>query len=331
MILSGIPLHHAVNALAESSEEKEAAIYRDLTAQLERGISFSQALSTYPKRFPSLLIASVRVGEQTGRLHRLIGHVGKLLERSEHLLGRMRAALVYPAALMVLTVVIVLIVIFFVLPRQAEFLHGMGAELPLLTRLLVGLTDILLHPAMLGGFTVGTILALVWLKKTEGSKLRDVLVEHYHRWVLEVPGVGSVLKTADAVRLLRGVAALLEAGATLTWSLEHLKPAIENRELRKRLGQSLQEIRDGEMPSNCFARYQVLPPLAIGLFAIGEEEGSLDQSCLQAADMMERDLNHTLDTLVSLLEPAALLIMGVVVGFVVLSTALPTVHLMQNL
>jgi type II secretory pathway component PulF len=331
MILSGIPLHQALNALAESSEEGEAEIYADLTAQLERGLSFSQALASYPEHFPRLLIASMRVGEQTGRLHRLLGHVGKLLERSEHLMGRMRAALVYPAALLILTVVIVLVVIFFVLPRQADFLNGMGAELPFVTRILVNVTDFLLHPVFLASLAIGVVVVLVALKKSAGSRTRDVLARHWHRWVLDIPGVGTVVRTADAIRLLRGLSALLEAGATLTWSLEHLKPALDNRELRDRLSQSLEEIQGGETPSNCFARYQVLPPLATGLFAIGEEEGSLDQSCRQAADMMERDLNHTLDTLVSLLEPAALLIMGVVVGFVVLSTALPTVHLMQNL
>jgi type II secretory pathway component PulF len=331
MVLSGIALHQAMNSLAESAEDKEAEIYLGVTRRLEQGASFSGALSEYPKHFPPFLIAGMRIGEQTGRLHHLLGHVGNLLERSEKISGKVRAALVYPASLLVLTLIIVLVVVFFVVPRQADFLSGMGADLPIVTRTLVAITEFALHPVVLCVLAVLSVSVFVFLRQATETKSWESLAAHGDRLILDVPGFGSAIKTSNAIRLLRGLSALLEAGASFTWALKHLIPTLDNRELRRRLKESIREITDGETPSNCFARHQVLPDIAVGLFAVGEEEGSLDLACRHAADLMESELNNTLDTLVSLLEPAAMLFMGVVVGFVILSTALPTVQLMQNL
>ncbi len=329
MLKSGIPVHSALQFLADGSEGEEAKVYIRVTKGIEGGASFSQALALEPKVFPPLIVSSAQIGERTGRLDQILSEVADLLERQEQLKGKIRAALTYPGFLCVLTFVIVLGVVFFVLPKEAEMLEGLGAEMPLVTRILVSIVEWLLHPVSALLVFLLAVATVVVLKKTNilGADFR----QKRDRFLLTVPLLGSAIKTAAAIRLLHGMSALLESGASLTWSLAQMKPAMENLELRERLGRSVLEISHGATPSDSFAAADLFPQVVVGLLAVAEEEGNLDLACRQAADILETDLNLTLDTLANLLEPAALCFMGLVVGFVVLSTALPTAQLLQNL
>lgn len=329
MLKSGIPVHRALQFLADGSEPNEASVYLKVTKAIERGASFSEALLMQPEHFPPLIISSAKIGERTGRLDTILCQVADLLERNQKLRGKIRAALTYPGFLCILTFVIVLVVVFFVLPKEAEMLEGLGAEMPLLTKILVKMVDIVLHPVGIATILMTGVVTWFLLKKADF--FGESFIATRDRWVLTVPGLGTAIFMAASIRLLYGLSALLESGASLTWALGHLLPTLENKTLEEKLLRVIHSIAQGASPAASMAEEELLPSVAIGLFAVAEEEGNLDLACRQAAEILEMDLNITLETLANLLEPAALLFMGLVVGFVVLSTALPTVQLLQNL
>ena len=327
MLRSGLPIHKVLQVLESSAGEKEEIVYQNLLRKLESGHTLSRSMASCGSHFPPLFISCIALAEDSGRMVAIFEGLADFLERRDQAKGKLIAALVYPSMLFLLTIVVVLGIVFFVLPKEAEFLESLGAEMPLVTKFLVSSVEWLTQPSVVLLTIVG-MATLAFVIKTQGAQ---ALKNEFDLLLIKAPLVGPVIFKMNALLLLRGLAVLIDSGATIPQGLSKLKSSVTNSYLKTSLEVCIQEIEQGESPSTSFAKWQILPPVQNSLIRFAEEVGQFDRCCHNGAKILEEDLQFQLETLSSLLEPAALMFMALVVGFVVLSTALPTAQLMQSL
>lgn len=326
MLRSGVPVHKIFQVLEETSEAKEREVYRDVLMALEGGASLTRSLATRTDFFTPIFLACTEVAEQSGRLSAVFERMADHFEQGMRLKGKIVAALVYPVALLLVTFLTVLGVVFYVIPQEAVLLDNLGLELPRLTQMLVRLVDVLTNPLVGLLTTVVAVSAFTAFRKMGGE-----LSEEIDHLLFNLPLVGPLIRETSAVLILNGLAILIDTGTTFPHALRKLSSSLGNSYLRANLSACIKEIDQGESPSDSLGRWGILPPVQLTLMRVAEESGSFERACRSGAKILEEDLSHRLEALASLLEPAALLIMAFVVGFVVLSTALPTLQLMQNL
>ena len=331
LVNAGIPLHQSLDFMIKGATDFEHPIYSRLLTVVESGYPFSTALAEQSQHFPRLLSASVKVAEETGRLHTTLTRVNQILERRAKLQGKMRAAFTYPLCLSVVTISVVFVLVFFVLPREAALLSSLGKDMPFLTRLLSSLGDFLGS----GTFSAMRILLLValislWRYYSHSDRRRDLRIG-LDRFLLRIPVLGDIIKKACALRLLYGMASLFELGASWGAEMSSLSPTIDNSILEKRFEEALVAVRHGTRPSKALAETGFFPRVAIALLAVAEEDARFELASRKSAEFLELELESTLETLATLMEPLALFLMGLVVGIVVVATALPTMTVLEAL
>ena len=327
MLQAGIPIHHALQVLERGARDEEAQIYAELLRNIEHGRGVAESMEKSAYHFPPLMVSCMAIAESSGQMHRVFGKMTGLLERKDRLRGKMIAALIYPAILLLMTVLVSLGVVFFVLPREKELLSGMGVEMPALTLALVKIVETLSHPGVVLVAITSLAGGSLFLRRTISRNLRDEL-EH---WMFQWPFVGPLIRDLNAVIFLHGCALLLGSGCPIVKAFRQLAPACGNSYVRSSLNICVDEISQGETPATSLAHWKLLPTVPLSLLKTAGEEGNYEKACRQGAEITESDLVFRLESLASFLEPAALMIMAFVTGFVVLSTALPTAQLLQKI
>lgn len=251
-------------------------------------------------------------GEDAGALDASFARIAGYLEEQDALHQRLRTALSYPALLAVIASAAVLVLMLFVVPRFAAMLQELGGTLPFSTRLLLGVSSVALHWWWLFALLfVGTIAGVrAWLADRER-------VERWHAARLRLPVAGAIEEELETSRFLRTCATLLESGATVLTALRGARAAVVNVAYGKRIEHGIEDVRRGRTIAVAMAG--VLPPLALELVAAGEESGSLAELAMQAATRAEDDAQRSLRRLVAFVEPALILLFGLLVGFVALA------------
>lgn len=320
MFGSGVPLHVAVAALArdETGELGEALplVVRDL----ERGRTFSQALARHGQVFAAVAVHLVAAGERTGALHRVLGKLADHEERTLRLRRRAQAALLYPAALVVATLVLLLFLSWFVIPQEKALLTSLGGSLPFLTRAVLGALDVLPLVPLVG------LLAVQALVLARREPWRD----EADRLVLRVPGLGLVLEKLAQARMLSTLATMVGSGLPLT-DTAAAGASAGNRWLEEGYGRFLEALRAGEGLGRAARQAGCFPPLAVALFTSAQEHGRLEGVAERLAAGCEEDVEPLLDVLAGLLEPAIILVLGTCVGLSVVAFLLPLSAALERL
>lgn len=330
MVVSGVPVHQALAFLSDDEHPVLRRVVRDMVQRLEGGSRLSQAMAENARVFPNLACDLVRAAEVSGNLDTVIGMLADQTERSTRLQKKLLSALAYPALLLTLTFSIVMVLVVFVFPREAEMASGLGVQMPPLTQALITFANVVGSPlfGLCAAMVLGAVL-FAWPAVLRpaylGSRWRRVV----DRKILTAPVIGPVLAKSAYARMLGAQASLLSAGHSVGPALRVVGSVSLNCHLDAMFQRYIRRVMDGE--PMCEAAADVYPPMVCHMFAIADEQGQLDSLLERMAQMYEEEADTALMTLASLLEPLTLAFMGLVVGVVVVATSLPTLQLMQRL
>ncbi len=319
LLESGIPLMRALDILWEQTESRRLQeVLANLASQVREGKSFSEALTLYPKIFSSLYVNMVKSGEVGGMLSEVLARLADFGERTEELRAKLRAALAYPILILFVGMATVAVLLIFVVPKLVSLFQDVGQILPLPTRILVEVSQGLVHYWwVILSMVVSSVFLLKRGRLSQGVRLTIDGLK------LRLPVWGSLIKKVEIASFARSLATLLGHGVPILQAMQVVTQATENELLRgefKRIGEQL---KGGTTLSQEIRRGRMFPALVTNMVAIGEEAGTLDRSLLKIADTYEREADRAMKLMTSLVEPVMILVMGSIVGFIVISMLMP--------
>lgn len=320
------PLEEALRTITRQSEKAHVrAIAGRVHAGIVEGRSLAEAMATEPRSFPGLYRAMISAGERSGSLPALTERLSNLLERQAAMRAKLLAALAYPAAIATFAVVVVMALMIFVVPLVVEQFDTLGQQLPLLTRIIMGLSSFLAH----WWWALAIALVLLGIGFWRALKVESVRLA-VDGALLRMPFVGRLLRDLHAARMARTLATMVESRLPVMEGLALTVPTVHNRVLKRATSEIVESVRGGGSLSAAMRRAEVLPPLLVYLAASGESAGELDMMLERAADYLEREFDAFSAAALSLLEPVIIILMGGVVATIILSILLPIMQL-QNL
>ncbi|WP_027358787.1 type II secretion system F family protein [Desulforegula conservatrix] len=318
LLAAGLPLDKALLVLSGSSENAAmGAIIREVLVAVQGGAYLSIALSRHPSAFSEFYINMIRAGEAGGVLEKVLERLGTFLETGQELREFISSALVYPIFLLVAGGVSVAILMGYVIPKFSMIFEGMGSALPISTKILLFISNGVKNYWWLGLIMIG---AIVWgYKKFESTQSGRIKIDTFK---LKMPILGDIIQKSDSARFSRTLGTLLQSGVPILDAIKLVKEIISNKVIASSLDSVHKRVKEGDRLSNALASVEIFPFLAIQMITVGEESGRMDEMLMKVADNYEKTLRNLLKRLISLLEPALILVMGVVVGGIVISMLL---------
>lgn len=314
-IRSGIPILDAIDTIREeASNSRLRDVLGDIGEALRRGEPLSAAVEMHSQIFPSYYTNMLRSAELTGHLDSVLDQLAKYMERDLEARRKVKSALAYPIVIFVMSIFTVIILAAFVLPRFRKFFEGLDATLPLPTRILLGMSAFVgkWWWALTGLFILTVVLGIFYVRTPAGRALRD-------RTLLRIPVVRDVTQHAIIERFCRILSSMINAGVPLPEGMQLAAEGTNNVVYER----SLTDVRDamlkGEGVARPMARSQLFPGSIVQMIRVGEDTGTLDQQLETAGAFYEQELDYKIKRLTSFFEPAVIIIMGVVVGFVAIA------------
>jgi type IV pilus assembly protein PilC len=311
-VSAGLPLIEAVHMLGvESANPSLRKVMADVEDGLHRGDSLSSSFDRHPRAFPAFYRGILRSAELTGHLDLVLEQLATYLERDIEARRRIKQALIYPAIVTALAMVTVVILAGFVLPRFRTFFQGLNAKLPLPTRILLDITDFMgaEWAVVLGGVASVILFVAIVLQTKAGRYAGD-------RLLLSLPFIGSTIRCALVERFCRVLASMAEAGVPLPEALHIATESMSNRVFARSFSRVSQEILEGQGLAVTLARTHLFPGTATRMIRVGEETGSLEAQLAVTARYYETELDYRLKRFTAFFEPAIIVGVGLVVGFV---------------
>jgi general secretion pathway protein F len=324
---AGIPLDEAMATIADQQEH--AALikaFNQTREELLQGQALHQGLALHPRIFSNLYVNMVKVGESSGTLDQVMHRLADFLEEQARLKSRIQSAMAYPLLMAIIGSGVLFFLLTFVVPKVTRMLEDIGQELPLATRALIGLSEFLSsYWWLLALVAVASLLSFRHYLRTEEGKFQ------FDRRKLSIPLFGKLNLLLATARLTRTLATLLKSGVPLLAALEIVQNLMPNRVLKKVLDDTITSVREGESLAQPLLRAGVFPKMVSQMAAVGEKSGELEEMLFKVADTYEHQVDANINALLSLLEPAMILLMGVVVGFIVLAILLPIFQASQGI
>ena len=317
------PLEEALRTVKRQSERARARrVLEAVHAGVLEGRRLSEAMAREGASFPPLYRAMVAAGEGSGALSTILDRLADLLERQAQVRGKIVTALAYPLVLALVAVGVVTALMLFVVPEVVAQFDSVGQRLPLLTRLVIGLSGFLTRWWWALAVGIGLLGMLGW------RALRDPAIRlRFDRGLLRVPLLGRLIRDLHAARMSRTLATMVASRLPLLEGLALTAGTIRNHALRAATAEIVEAVRGGGSLSAALGRAGIFPPLLVHMVAAGEASGRLDAMLERAADYLEREFDTFTTTMLSLLEPAIIVLMGAIVAAIVLSILLPILQL----
>ncbi|MFI5860041.1 type II secretion system F family protein [Streptomyces sp. NPDC051546] len=311
-IKAGVPILDALEIIrTETKDKKLGQVLVDVMDSLRFGESFAGAMAAHTKALPAFYVSVLRSAEATGELDVVMAQLGRYIERDVEARRSIRSALTYPGLVMGLALAVVLVLVLFVLPRFKVFFESFHAELPLPTRILLGFTDFVTawYPVIAGVLLVLVTAVIAGLRTERGRLLRD-------RFLLAMPVLGDVVRYMVIERFCRILTSMIKAGVPIPEALNLASSGANNRVYERSIATARTEMLEGGGMSRPIARTKLFPGAVTQMMRVGEETGTLDDQLENVSEFYEKELQHKLKRLTSLFEPAMVIMVGVVVGFV---------------
>jgi len=322
---AGVPLMGALQSVTTQVDDPESRqVLVDLQEAVRGGAPLARAVEAHPETFPNLYASMVRAGEESGTLPLSLSRLADHLEEQARTRNRVRSALTYPLLMAVVAALVVVFLLTFVVPKIVGIFSHLGQALPLPTRILIGVTDVLAAWwwALLL-LTAGAVLGTRRYLATErGKKARDTLL-------LRLPLVGRLEHLSAISRFARTLSTLISGGIPVDRALRIVAPVVGNVVIAEQIAASADRVVEGATLSESLRAHPEIPPTLVQMVAVGEESGALGDLLYRAADAMDEETNARLSRLLSLLEPLIILVMGTVVAFIVVSVLLPLLDISQ--
>ncbi|MFQ5843409.1 MAG: type II secretion system F family protein [Planctomycetota bacterium] len=320
LVRSGIPLAQSLTALIEQVEHTPIeAIYRNVREQVVRGNSFADALAAHPRLFDDLYVNMVRAGEASGNLDEVLVRLADYRVRQQKIAGRIKTALIYPTIMLVIGAGVVMFLVNFVVPRLVTIAKARGQRLPWMTQVLDG-TSRFLQGNLVWVLIVLLTISMIW---RYGLLSRPQVRLWWDSTKLRLPVLGELFKKQIVSRFAVTMSTLLRSGVTVLDSLQIVKTVVSNRLMENVLGEVRTRILEGADISTPLKRSGVFPPVVGYMVAVGEQTGQLEEMLDRVAEAYEEEIESTTARALAVLEPAMIVLMAFVVGFIVIATMLP--------
>jgi general secretion pathway protein F len=322
-LISVSPLEEALrNLMLQADRPNLRRVLEGVHAGVIEGRRLSDAMGQQGAAFPPLYRAMTAAGEQSGALQPILERLADGLERDEAVRGKVLTALVYPCVLAVVALGVIVAMMTYIVPKVVDQFDSMGQTLPLLTRLVIGLSDLMRDWGWLMALILAAVVAAGLIaRRREAVRLR------LDAWVLRLPLVGRLTRDLHGARMARTLSTMIAAGLPVLEGLTITARTVSNRALRRATEQMAEAVREGGGLSAAMRRAEVFPPILVYMTASGESSGQLEPMLERAADYLEREFSNFTAVMLSLLEPAIIVVMGGIVAVIVLSILLPILQI----
>ena len=320
MFKSKIPLVQALHSIAEQTKNpslREKILI--ISQEVEGGTRFSQALSVHPKLFSSFYVSMVKAGEASGSLSESLTYLADHLEREYHLASKIQGAMIYPALIGVVVVGVLVMMMYFVIPNMTKVFSEMDQDLPLVTKVVISLSNFMRAWGWLVFLFIAGALAAFnrYSKLGEGKRIKD-------RVLLRIPFVGSFLRMVYLSRFAENLSTLISGGIPIAQSLEITAEIVGSDVYQQIVFEIKEEVVRGENMSKILARYpNEFPPILTQMVAVGEKTGTLDQSLMSVVNFYRNEVERAVDNLLSILEPVMVILLGGMVAGLMGAVLLP--------
>jgi type IV pilus assembly protein PilC len=323
LITAGVPIVQGLTILMDQAETPLfKKIIANLRADIEQGISITDAMKKHPAAFSELYVSMIRAGEVGGILDAIMERVSAYLESAEELKGKVKGAMVYPAVISCVAGMVTLFLLIFIIPTFAGIFASFGAQLPLPTRVMIGLSNFLRHYSLV--LVAAVVGGVIGFKKFRATDKGQLLTDTY---ILKLPVFGILLKKVAVAKFSRTLGTLIKSGVPILQALDTVGKTSGNRVIEKAIESARKSIKEGERMAEPLRRTEVFPAMVIQMIAIGEETGTLDTMLNKIADFYDQQVDVAVKALTSMIEPLIMVVMGIVVGAIVMSMFLPMFEL----
>ena len=327
LIVAGLPLLRALELITK--QERNPAfkvILANVADSVSQGNNLSEAMQAHPKVFDKLFVNMIRAGEAGGVLDKVLDRLAKFREKAERIQKKVKSALVYPGVVMSVAIIIVYILMVKVVPSFQKLLDGQKTEMPPLTKLVIGISQLLTvywwaTPVLVFGIY---FLLKQWLSTEKGKELFD-------RMIFRLPKVGAFVQIVSVSRFARTFGTLMASGVPILQSISITRDTLDNVVIAKSLERVHDRVRDGEPLSVPLEQSGVFPQMVTSMIQVGEETGQLPEMLNRVADIYDEEVDNAVTALTSIIEPVLIVFLAVVVGAIVLAMFLPLIALITKM
>ncbi|HTR21876.1 MAG TPA: type II secretion system F family protein [Gemmatimonadales bacterium] len=319
MINSGLPLVQSLDILAQQTENKALAeVTRAVVYDVESGQTLADALRKHPRAFADLYVNMVAAGEAGGILDTILQRLAEFLEKNDAIIRKVKGAMIYPVVIMSVAVIAVAVLLIFVIPTFQNMFASVNLDLPLPTRIVIGMSNILKgYWWLIGAVIIFGVIGINRYYKTAGGRL------NIDRMLLRMPVLGDLLRKSAVSRFTRTLGTLISSGVSILDGLEITARTAGNMVIHNAVMDSRQSIAGGETIAAPLSKSKVFPPMVISMIAVGEQTGGLDEMLSKIADFYDEEVDAAVSALLSLMEPIMIVVLGVIVGGMVVAMYLP--------
>ncbi|HET8881159.1 MAG TPA: type II secretion system F family protein [Solimonas sp.] len=326
MLAAGVPLVQSLEIVGRGHENPSLGeMIMSIKAEIESGNSFAESLGKFPLYFDDLVVNLVEAGEKSGTLESLLDKIATYKEKTEAIKKKVKKALTYPTAVVVVAFIVTGILLYFVVPQFQSLFQGFGADLPAFTLMVIGLSNFVQNYWWMILLIAGGGFYALYEAKRRSAAFRRLL----DRLLLKAPVIGAILYKSAVARFARTLSTMFAAGVPLVEAMDSVGKAAGNIIFTEAIMKMKDEVATGQQLNFTMAQSNMFPNMATQMVQIGEESGALDSMCAKVADFYEAEVDMLVDTLSSLLEPMIMSILGVLVGGLVVAMYLPIFKLGQ--
>lgn len=325
MINAGLPLVQALSILAQQTDNKTLKdVTRQVVFDVEAGNTLADAMRKHKRAFTDLYVNMIAAGEAGGILDTILLRLATFLEKNDALIRKVKGAMVYPAVIMSVAVIAIAVLLIFVIPTFQTMFASVNMELPLPTRIVIGLSDALINYwwAIIGIVVAACFGLNRYYQSSDGRKNID-------RLLLSSPVLGDLLRKSAVSRFTRTLGTLISSGVSILDGLEITAKTAGNRVIHDAVLESRASIAGGETIAAPLEKSKVFPPMVISMISVGEQTGGLDEMLSKIADFYDEEVDVAVGALLSLMEPVMIVVLGVVVGGMVVAMYLPIFDMMN--
>ena len=325
LVRAGLTLEECLNALIEQTDKPRARhVLAGVRGRMIEGQSLARSMASFPQAFPDIYRVMIDAGEQSGKLVEVLERLADYTENRQSLRQSVTLAFIYPVLVTVVAISVVTLLLMYVVPQVTRVFANTGQTLPLVTRILIGISDAARAGGLIGLIAVAVgVIALI-------AALRNPAIRHrWHLTMLRLPIVGRIVRGINAARFADTLGILTASGIPLLPALQSAVPVVNNLPMRGAVEEALKQVREGGSLSRALGKTKLFPPLVVHLIASGEASGRLDAMLARAAEAQSRELQNWVRALTSLLEPVLILVMGAIVLFIVIAILLPIFEMNQ--
>lgn len=325
LVNAGLSIEECLSALIEQNESlRVRSVLSGVRAKVVEGHSLARALATYPNTFPDLYRSLVAAGEQSGNLDTILERLADYTENRQMLKQQVSQAFIYPAVVSIFAFLIIVVLMTYVVPKVSRVFTATGQELPLPTQIMISISQHLSN--YWGWWLAGIVIAMLLARQAlKNESIRMT----WHEFLLKIPLVGSLIRGLNAARMASTLGILTSSGIPLLEAMKAAIDVISNLPMRNALYNTMRQVSEGGSLARSLGKTRLFPPMVIHLIASGENSGHLDSMLMRASDAQSRELESWVKVFTSLLEPALIVLMGLVVLFIVLSILLPIFEMNQ--